>query len=145
MIKAEAFGHKIMRHEFVIPSDPSSCTTIIEPKLFINSHSSRFYVDGKVIKLNGVAHRKMRLDEGKIGQALKALWKVGKREMTHEIFLRATDRFGRTDRLDMLHYIKWLPSWLSDFFIKPDRWPFPTISKGVPDEIRQPKILVRLL
>jgi len=143
-IKAQAFGHKIMRHEFVIPSQRYSLDEpIIEPKLFINSHASQFCVDGKVIKLRGTPDRKMRLDEGKVGQALKVLWTLGKDKVTRETVILATCRFDWTERQEIIHYIKWLPAWLGNFFIKRDCWPFPIKSK-IPYLPPQPKILVRL-
>jgi hypothetical protein len=143
-IKAEAFGHKIMRHDFVIPTElHNGLNPIIEPKLFINSRSSQFCVDGKVIKLHGTTHRKMRFDSGKTGQALKALWKLGNGNVTRETIMYATYRFNRIDREETIHYIKWLPAWLSKFFIKPDHWPFP--NKPLPLLPTQPKILVRLM
>jgi hypothetical protein len=145
-IKAEAFGHKIMRHDFVIPSEVNNLATpIIEPKLFINSRSSQFCVDGKVIKLRGTADRKMKLDGGKAGQALKALWKMGRDNVNLDAITRATSGFTRTDRQEIIHYMKWLPAWLGGYFIKRDKWPFPLRNPSSPWPTIEPKILVRLL
>jgi len=145
-IRAQAFGHKIMRHDFVIPSERySQEPPIIEPKLFINSYSSQLCVDGKPIRLRGTVHRKMRLDEGKVGQALKALWALGKERVTKETVILATSGFRRTERQEIIHYIKWLPAWLSNFFIKPDHWPFPQKKLASVELVIEPKILVRLL
>src|SRR5215472_2800695 len=61
-LRAEAFGRKIMRHDFVIPDEFTRNHTIIEPKLFVNSDTTQICIDGKKIKLRGVSQRKMRLN-----------------------------------------------------------------------------------
>jgi len=148
-LRAEAFGRKIMRHDFVIPSDLDRNNTTIEPKLFINSDSTQLCVDGKVTKLHGISNRKMRLDATKTGQALKALWELGKENVNREVIMYATFHFGRTDREDIKKYIRWLPAWLSKYFIKWNKYPYAQCRRLLMEvekqEKKQPQILVRLL
>jgi len=148
-LRAEAFGRKIMRHDFVIPSDLDRNKTIIEPKLFINSGSTKLCVDGNVTKVHGISNRKMRLDATKTGQALKALWKLGKENVNPEVIMYATFHFGRTDREDIKKYVRWLPAWLSEYFIKWNKYPYAHYRRLQMEmekqEKKQPQILVRLL
>jgi Family of unknown function (DUF6088) len=143
-LRAEAFGRKIMRHDFVIPTEMDWNKTTIEPKLFINSRSTRIRIDGQVIKLHGLSPRKMRLNATKAGQALKALWKLGKENVNREVIMHATYRFNRIDRQDVKDYVRWLPAWLTSYFIR-TQWPYADKYQDSVAENTGPKILVRLL
>jgi hypothetical protein len=116
-IKAEAFGRKILKH------DGAAALFII------NSRSTSFRSGGKVIALQERSQRKMRLGDGKVGQAMQALWQIGEGEVNRSVIQRATDHFRSTDRVEVTTSIRWLPAWLSDFFIKPDHWPGATASR----------------
>jgi hypothetical protein len=146
-LKAEAFGRKIMQHEFVIPTECNCGKTTVEPKLYVNSDTTEICIDGGVTRLNGVSHRKMRLNACKTGQALKALWKMGRNNVDHEVIRRATFHFGRIEREVVTDFIRWLPAWLSDYFLKRSLWHYQRrgIQQLIEAEKKQPKILVRLL
>jgi len=142
-LRAKAFGRKLMRHDFVIPTtlEPNA-PTMIEPKLFINCRTTQLQIDGKATKLHGISERKMRLNESKTGQALQALWKMGKHKVNREVIGHACFHFGRTDRQEVDNYMRWLPAWLNDFFITKR---YSCKKEALALENMQPKILVRLL
>jgi len=147
-IKAEAFGRKIMQHEFVIPTELSyDQPTVVEPKLYVNSDTTEIRIDDGLTRLNGVSHRKMRLNACKTGQALMALWKMGRNNVDDEVIRRATCRFGRIERAAVIDYVRWLPAWLGDHFLRRILMSYKL--KGIRQlkeaEEKLPKILVRLL
>jgi hypothetical protein len=123
-LKAQAFGRKLVRHDFAMPERLNVLAeTPVEPVFFIDGRSTRFRAHGGVIDLQERSQRKMRLGDGKVGQAMKALWHIGKEEVTRAVISRATDHFRRREREEVITSIRWLPAWLSDFFIKSDHWP----------------------
>jgi hypothetical protein len=128
-IKAKAFGRTLINFDFTVPDQlKAPVKTPIEPVFFIDGRSSGFHADGILIALQECSQRKMSLGDGKVGQAMRALWRIGKAAVTKEKISHATDHFRRTDRADLLRSIRYLPAWLSDFFIVPERWPGQVVS-----------------
>lgn len=66
-----------------------------------------------VVKLRGICPRKVQ--EARVGLAMRALWHLGKKKCTPLSVELATEHFGRLDRQEM-HTIApvWMPGWLHD-------------------------------
>jgi hypothetical protein len=128
-LKANAFGRALVRHEAVMPGHREApLEEGVETTFWTDGQSTSFRIDGRVIRLNGCSQRKIRLGESKVGQRMKALWRMGKEEVTRAVIARALCDFLTTDRLELTKNTRWMPAWLSDFFIVPDRWPGPVVS-----------------
>jgi hypothetical protein len=126
-LKASAFGRKLARNEFGAKQECAVRVDEEESAFWINGRSSSFHIDGRVMQLKECCQRKMKLCEGKSGQRMKDLWRMGKQVVTRVEISHALRDFRRTDRLKLTRITTWMPAWLSDFFILPDYWPGPAV------------------
>jgi hypothetical protein len=124
-LKANAFGHTLARDDFTEAVQWGATANENVTSFWINSRTSSFRSDGLVIRLNECCERKMNLCEGKSGHRMKDLWRMGKQQVTRADISHALRGFLRTDTLERINITRWMPSWLSDFFVLPDYWPGP--------------------
>jgi hypothetical protein len=123
-LRANAFGRKLARHEHnVLGQYGAKAKEREKTGFWIDSRSTSFRIDGRVIHLNECSERKMRLFDSKCGQRMKELWQMGKEQVTRAVISQALIDFLSTDRLELTRNARWMPAWLSDFFVVPDRWP----------------------
>ena len=116
-LKAKSFGHAISRHGSTIAAELGlKVSDSAEPTFAFDGRSSSFRVGDVRIQLKGTASRKLQLNESKTGKTLCALWHMGKREVDPYVIQRAAMYFMRSDREEMLDYMRWIPSWLCDSF-----------------------------
>jgi hypothetical protein len=122
-IKAEAFGRKIAMHPAAIASelklaDDSFC----EPTFSIDGRTSKFRAGDRTIRSNECCPRKMRLDQSKIGHAMRALWQMGKQSVDARAIQQVALNFNRTEKEEFMSYLRWIPAWLNDSLKFPRRW-----------------------
>ena len=117
--KAQAFGKLITSHgahlaeEFGLPVYANPDTTFI-----ISGSSSSFRADDTVIRLKGSCLRRIRCGETLAGRITRALWYLGKTDCTPSAVAATLKLCGRTDRQELRRATKWLPAWLSHYFVR---------------------------
>jgi hypothetical protein len=62
------------------------------------------------------------MNESKAGQAMSALWYLGKHLVDGAVVTKALARFNRFDMLELQRNMRWMPAWLSDSFKFTRRW-----------------------
>jgi hypothetical protein len=116
-LKAKSFGHAIAKHGSTIAAELGlKLGESSEPIFATDGRSSSFRVGDVRIHLKGTAARKIQLQDSKAGSTLRALWHMGKEEVDPYVIERAAMCFLRSDREEMLDYMRWIPSWLCDSF-----------------------------
>lgn len=100
-------------------SEPDAA--VVAPHTYaIDGRTSSFQVFGfhnAVFHLNGTCPRKMQ--ESRVGLAMRALWHLGKENCTAKNVRLATAQFNQQDR-EELHTIApiWMPGWLHNFMFE---------------------------
>lgn len=79
-----------------------------------NARSSSFRTHNARIYFNGVSARKMALGDTSVGQAIRALWQLGKATCQHKDIERATLRFNRHERRCFKQSRHLMPFWLTN-------------------------------
>jgi hypothetical protein len=122
-IKAEAFGRKIAKHPAMIATELGIQEKEETEAVFsIDGHTTKFRAGDRTIHLKQSSTRKMRLSNSKSGQAARALWHLGRDAVNATVIMQAVLNFDRNDRLELKRNIRWMPSWLCDYFKFPRRW-----------------------
>jgi len=117
-VKAQSFGKQIaawggqLARELGLPSDAEP-----EQIFSVNGSSSSFKFGKITIHFRKTAARKLRFGDSRSGQALRALWHLGRRQVNRAQIRLATDRWLRTDRDEARLIVCWLPAWLSSYFM----------------------------
>jgi len=123
-LKAKAFGRKAAIYDFgrtnFLETDGHKADLTL---IWTNSRSTKFWSEAGFIELKECAQRKMRMLQTKAGQRMKALWQLGKKEVSPYVIERITLDFLRSDRQDRKLLSRWMPAWLNDKFIQDGHWP----------------------
>jgi hypothetical protein len=114
--KARAFGKEIARHGAKIAMElgliPQARTLI---KFYVSGgHSSSFRFGNAVIYFMGVSAKRMGIAYSKAGKAVRALWHLGRRNITPHLLEAAKVGLRRTDKDELRESIRWMPAWLAD-------------------------------
>jgi hypothetical protein len=128
-IKAEAFGRKIVMYAGAVAQElqlPQAMATLPQPhseiSFAINARTSKFCVGKRTIHFKQVSLRKMRMSESKAGQAMRALWHIGRQCLSNDVIQQAILKFNRDDRLELRQNIRWMPFWLTASLRLTPRW-----------------------
>jgi hypothetical protein len=124
-LKAEAFGRKIVKHPFTVAIELGIISNGQAETVFsIDGYTSKFRIGDRTIHFKQISSRKMRLIKSKSGQAMCALWHLGKHLVTGVVVTKALSKFDRLDMIELRRNMRWMPAWLSDSFKFTRRWEF---------------------
>lgn len=116
-VKAAAFGRSIVPSPRTAAFNLGISDRPAAPLEFLTSgRSSSFQFQNQKIFLTGASPRKMSLGEGKIGQAIRALWHLGKSIVDEHVIGKATRSFSTDERIEMGKLCASMPEWLGQFF-----------------------------
>ncbi len=131
--KARAFGKAIARHAADLAREAGLTAAAHPQSIFSVIGSSSSFLYGSIrIRLRAAAPRKIRLADRKSGQAIRALWHLGRFACTPGAIMAATQSFGRSDREEVRQSARWMPAWLSDQFYAGR---YPTRRERLPGEL----------
>jgi hypothetical protein len=114
-IKARAFGKTIIKHCGIIAHELKVLTMDNPEAAFATSgRSTSFRVGSLKVNFKQISPRKMKLGDRTCGQALRALWYLGKNLCQPETIMKATRYFTRLDRQQVKVLAPFMPAWLTD-------------------------------
>jgi len=120
IIKARAFGKELRVHGL----DTAANNNLIkagneQPTYYVDGSSSSFvYFDKGRIHLKKASKKRVKMTDSKAGLAIRALWVIGKKEITHE-HISKISHYWHSSREEMQKILlskAWMPAWLGDKF-----------------------------
>ena len=87
--------------------DPNSFAT--------NARSTSFRYKAMRISIKGMALRKLKLGDTRVGLFIRAMWHFGKYGLTNEIYRKGIDLLGSNEVLELRNNIILMPWWMSHF------------------------------
>jgi hypothetical protein len=126
-IKARAFGKRICDDATNVLQEigvtcveleaPTEAERVPKTKYSINGHSSSFRCIHGIVEFRGVAQRKARLSETKLGRRMFALWHLGNHRLTAKALVYQFRELNKSDREELRQGSAWMPAWLNDMCI----------------------------
>jgi hypothetical protein len=122
--KAAAFSKKISTYCASFAQELNLLTNQNQAVLFACSGSSSSFKFGAVtIKFKTVCARKLSWSESPAGQAIRALWYLGKANLTPANIYKATRNCRHQDIVEIRRGAARIPDWLNAHFLHPSaRW-----------------------
>lgn len=117
-IKAARLGKTIFEHASSTAASlglqpPRSSATVYA----VCGASSSFKYGTQRITTHGCCHRKAELlADTTVGRTIKALWYLGRHQVTEKLVARTTEGFSTTEKLEFARSADKMPSWLWDLF-----------------------------
>lgn len=112
-VKARAFGRDLIRSAQQAAFDLGLCENPGGSMVFqTNGRSSSFKVGDEEVMLRGTSPRKMALGDSRVGQAIRALWHLGKDAINEHVIGHATRSFSIEERATMGSLGASMPYWL---------------------------------
>jgi hypothetical protein len=114
--KAKAFGRRILMHgKKALTKAINGVTDLGHPHVYaIDGRSSSFHsVQGRV-RFKQYAPRILKHSDKPHGLVIRALWELGKREMTDELIRDITNRLGRIEMADLRRSCAQMPEWMAN-------------------------------
>ncbi len=114
-VKADAFGKQLLEHgndiavKLGLKRDQNEI-----PTFYTNGSTSYFHIGDTKIKMHRIASRKgICTGDNTVGNAIRALWHIGKKLVTPEQIDLGMYRFNRNQSTWVNECIRWMPEWLS--------------------------------
>ncbi len=115
--KARAFGKKLFEHGADLAAKLGlPAVANAEPTYITDGPPTSFRYGEKRIYFKTAAPRKVNLAELNQGALINALWFPGQRRVNGRNLGDATRRIGREERHDLHSSMRFMPTWLSEYF-----------------------------
>lgn len=117
--KCLAYCKQISKHGAAIAAELNLIEIKNQEATFTTTgRSSAFWFGNIRIIIKGISHRKMLLNQNKIGKPMAALWYLGKQLCELKQIRAATRNYDRGDRQESRLLSPIVPGWLDKFFDK---------------------------
>ena len=118
-VKSLAFGKNIAMHGADLARDLGlAASGNSQPTFAVDKRSSSFRFGDTTVHLREASMRKMHAGDTMAGSIIRALWHIGRIGCTAETIMRASARIGRIEREELSLSVRWMPSWMGDYFIR---------------------------
>jgi hypothetical protein len=117
--KAKAFGKQIYTHG----RDAAKAMKLVEsgngePTFTTNGRSTSFFSIHGRIYFKGTNAKDITKANSRVGLIIRALKQVGRYALDRSALAKVMDGLARSDRNELRQSMNWMPSWMSDAFMR---------------------------